>query len=160
MTWIANHIWEEKVVIWYMDDPKKLVLDDENKKWYSEELWLIKIPHHRKRLSDLLNDNDIFLEYTNKVGDLITINKNAILFVLLNFTKVAEQISYNRSNLEIDLKRWLRFKWMINTEWKISYKQSLEKRWFVPVDYKQWDVYRTVIINRNNIMRIVEHKED
>lgn len=160
MVSLATRPLEERVKIGFMDDPKKLVLDDGNKKWYSEELWLIKIPQHRKRLSDLLNDSEIFLEYENKIGDLITINKNAILFVLLNFTKTIDKMNYNSSMLEIELKRWVRFKWYINTEWRVNYRQSLEKRWFIPVDYKHWELFNTIIINRNNIMRIIEHKED
>lgn len=69
-------------------------------------------------------------------------------------------MNYDSSMLEIELKRWVRFKWYINTEWRVNYRQSLEKRWFIPVDYKHWELFNTIIINRNNIMRIIEHKED
>ncbi|MDD2566228.1 MAG: hypothetical protein PHZ26_03960 [Candidatus Gracilibacteria bacterium] len=150
---------EENVMIGYMDDPKKLIVsEDKDKKGYSQELGTIKIGTYGKRLSDLLNNEEIFLEYENKTGELITINKNAILFIILDGKKSAEEIKYESSQLRIELKRGIEFSGMINIGGKTGFRQSLEKRWFIPVDVKQGGVFRTAIINRNNIMRIIEHK--
>ena len=150
---------EENVTICFMEDPKDIMAsEDKAIRWYKNERWIVRISTHGKRLSDLLNEPDIFLEYKNNLWDLITINKSAILFIILDGEKTPEQIKYDSAELEIYFKRWLKCIWKINTEWRVNYKQALEKRWFVPVDTKKEETYKTIIANRDNIMRIIEHK--
>ena len=58
------------------------------------------------------------------------------------------------------MKRWVRFKWIMNTEWKIDYRKALEKRRFIPVEFRNQEVVKTIIVNRDNILRTIEGRKD
>lgn len=107
------------------------------------------------RVSDVLNNWDNFLEFTNNLWVELIISKQSILYIIPNSWINKEALNINSVFANIELINWQKFFWEVNLAWKIGLKQLLESKQFIPLI--QNDINRVVLINRNNIKIAEKH---
>ncbi len=148
-TWVS-------VIITYIDN----IIDEE---WFIRsrnkyENWTISPSHWLvNRVSDLMNNNDLFLEYANSFWTDSILAKNSIQYVTLWLIKNDEIINPENENVTIELVNWQKFQWEIDMWGVIKIKHLFENKSFIPLI--QPNINRILLVNRNNIKKIEIQKK-